>query len=1050
MRKDPGSPNGLSQGWPPIGRRSSSHPGFELLSALSHLVTSSPPTPELLTRALELIALHIPVTACTITRLVPDLEKSSSGPISARALALTRYATYQRLPFDSPEQLPLTCDLLCAPWHQRAIDSAQTIILRQDEINQRMDVNELAILGWSDPSSACLIPLIAESRTLGVLGALEKRLWERAPFTPEMVNLLELAGTQIAAALVRIEYEENAQRRADEARALTEISRIADIATNAVQVRQHLIEQVARVLGAPRAMYYSYDAQLSRATLTNEFQMEPPAAGSSASEVAKTLDLRNAPETLQMLLSGQYVTMRADNRSGDFWTRDLLNQNGGVALVAYPIKITGRLVGILMLWEHRVGYDWSDEKIRLAERLVAVATGALQSAELVAREQRREQELELLARVSNRAAKLVSVDDLAHLAIEQICGHFDCEDVALFLKQAESDSVTCWAGSAEVLPRLVMVGRRVSLNSDDWIHRVMSTGQTLCGVESSPGAKAERAVVAVPLKVGGETVGALQVHSRSVSALDPLDLATLETLAAQLAAALASAHAQEVMRGHTGSLQTLQRLSREVTASLDVDEVCQAIYRGTRELMDCDVFFIALYDEQSQMCDYTFRVDEGVILPPRRTPLGDGMTGHVIRSRSSIIVTDAAEEKRFKVYHWGGHRASKSLLCVPMEIGDHILGALSVQSYRTGAYDLADLYIFSAFAGQAAVAINNARLFTSSQRRMRQLSVLNEVGRIVSSTIEIDRLLELIYDQVRRILRADSYYVALSNPADQTMTIELLVDEGERFPPRQLPPGSGLVNMVVQRRAPLLLRNFKEELPALDVVPFQIGHPHTSESWLGVPMITSEHMVGVLAVGSYQSAAFDEDDQEILQNVATQAAIAVDNARHHAEVEEQARRDSLTQVFNHGYFLVSLRDQVQRAVERSSALSLIMLDIDFFKDYNDRFGHLTGDVVLRGTVQAIRDNIKRTDLVGRWGGEEFVIALPGSDRQGARIVAERIRQTLAGMIIQDDQGRRVPVPTVSQGVATLPEDTQEAIALVDLADKRLYVAKERGRDQVEG
>ena len=385
-----------------------------------------------------------------------------------------------------------------------------------------------------------------------------------------------------------------------------------------------------------------------------------------------------------------------------------------------------------------------------------------------------------------------------------------------------------------------------------------------------------------------------------------------------------------------------------------------------------------------------------------------------------------------------------------MEIGDHILGALSVQSYRTGAYDLADLYIFSAFAGQAAVAINNARLFTSSQRRMRQLSVLNEVGRIVSSTIEIDRLLELIYDQVRRILRADCYYVALFNQADQTMTIEILVDEGERFPPHQLPPGSGLVNLVVQRRAPLLVRNFKEELPALDVVPFQIGHPHTSESWLGVPMITSEHMVGVLAVGSYQSAAFDEDDQEILQNVATQAAIAVDNARHHAEVEEQARRDSLTQVLNHGYFLVSLRDQVQRAVERSSALSLIMLDIDFFKDYNDRFGHLTGDVVLRGTVQAIRDNIKRTDLVGRWGGEEFVIALPGSDRQGARIVAERIRQTLAGMIMQDDQGRRVPVPTVSQGVATLPEDTQEAIALVDLADKRLYVAKERGRDQVEG
>jgi diguanylate cyclase (GGDEF)-like protein len=276
-----------------------------------------------------------------------------------------------------------------------------------------------------------------------------------------------------------------------------------------------------------------------------------------------------------------------------------------------------------------------------------------------------------------------------------------------------------------------------------------------------------------------------------------------------------------------------------------------------------------------------------------------------------------------------------------------------------------------------------------------------------------------------------------------------LVDDGERFPPLEIPPDLGLANLVIQQRAPLLLRSLRQERPHLPLEPFSLGKPRESEAWLGVPMITSEHIIGVLAVASYQAEAFDESDQELLQNVATQAAIAIDNARHHAQVEEQARRDSLTQVLNHGYFLIRLREEAQHARETGHPLSLIMLDIDYFKKYNDRYGHLAGDAILRGTVQAIRGNIKHTDLVGRWGGEEFAIAMPGSDRQGARLVAERIRKTLAEMKMQDDQGRAVPVPTVSQGIATLPLDANEAIALVDLADAKLYEAKSRGRDQIE-
>jgi diguanylate cyclase (GGDEF)-like protein len=494
--------------------------------------------------------------------------------------------------------------------------------------------------------------------------------------------------------------------------------------------------------------------------------------------------------------------------------------------------------------------------------------------------------------------------------------------------------------------------------------------------------------------------------------------------------------------------ELLQRLSREMTASLNIKEVYEAIFRGVRELMDCDAFFVALVDQKARRLNFVFRVNQGIITPPLSLPLDDGAIDLVIRTRQAIHVADASKESRFKITEEGGWSEANSLICVPMILADRVIGVLSAQSFRRNAYNQDKIESLTIFAAQAAIAIQNAQFFAESQRKMKQLSVLNEVARIVSSTIEIDQLLDLIYDQVKRVLPTDTYFVALTDMEKRVQTVAITVDDGERFPPREIPFGGGLVNLVLTRRAPLLVRRLSEERQRLGVQVIELGKPRVSESWLGVPMMTSEHFVGVIAVASYQPDAFDESDQVLLQNIALQAAIAIDNARHHSEVEDQARRDSLTQVFNHGYILDCLQKELEGAKRTSTSLSIIMLDIDYFKEYNDRYGHLAGDAILRSTVQAILRNVKKTDSVGRWGGEEFAIVLPRTDLKLACGVAERIRKTLAQSKIVDDQGRDVPVPTVSQGIASFPQDAQQSFALVDVADKNLYHAKSRGRDQI--
>ena len=235
------------------------------------------------------------------------------------------------------------------------------------------------------------------------------------------------------------------------------------------------------------------------------------------------------------------------------------------------------------------------------------------------------------------------------------------------------------------------------------------------------------------------------------------------------------------------------------------------------------------------------------------------------------------------------------------------------RSWQRVAFDQEKLNLLQALASQVAVVINNSRLHQSTQRQVERTAVLNEVARAIGSTIELDDLLQLIYKQLSRVIPTDTYYVALYDQNDKRSDLVLMIDDGKRFPPRRVEAGVGLVSLVMSGRRPVLIRHLSVELAKLPVKPVAMGQEKVSESWLGVPMMVGETFLGLLAVASYQTHAFDEEDVGLLANVAAQAALTLDNARHHAEVEEQAHCDSLTKVYNHGYFLQRLGEAIKRS-----------------------------------------------------------------------------------------------------------------------------------------
>jgi diguanylate cyclase (GGDEF)-like protein len=174
--------------------------------------------------------------------------------------------------------------------------------------------------------------------------------------------------------------------------------------------------------------------------------------------------------------------------------------------------------------------------------------------------------------------------------------------------------------------------------------------------------------------------------------------------------------------------------------------------------------------------------------------------------------------------------------------------------------------------------------------------------------------------------------------------------------------------------------------------------------------------------------------------------VALDNARLHRIVERQARVDGLTGLANRRQCEDQLATELARVERFGGPLAVVLADLDNFKDVNDQFGHATGDVVLREFAQTLEGGIRDVDLAGRWGGEEFVLVLPGTDLAGAARVAERIRTERADRVVLSPDGQPIHV-TASFGVAAFP-DMQTADGLLAAADSALYQAKHAGKNRV--
>lgn len=327
---------------------------------------------------------------------------------------------------------------------------------------------------------------------------------------------------------------------------------------------------------------------------------------------------------------------------------------------------------------------------------------------------------------------------------------------------------------------------------------------------------------------------------------------------------------------------------------------------------------------------------------------------------------------------------------------------------------------------------------------VNELSALFSLIQDMIGSLDLDTLFGRILQIIKDVVTCDELLLLLYQEEDHLQIRKTLgLDPARKY--RELLDGkSGLMGEIKQRREFLHVRDLEEDHHFEDYLR---DYPQT-RSLLCVPVILKDQLLGVINLHKKSFGGFSEREIQLVQAITAQAAIAIENARLYQQTRDLSNTDSLTQLANRRFFQAALDKEFTQARRYGTNFSLIMIDIDHFKRYNDTHGHLQGDKVLRDVAQILQDNIRGIDLAARFGGEEFIILMPKTYKEGARAAAEKLRRCVAE---REFMGAAESQPegclTLSLGVAEFPEDADSLETLQERADQALYQAKNNGRNQ---
>jgi two-component system, cell cycle response regulator len=521
-------------------------------------------------------------------------------------------------------------------------------------------------------------------------------------------------------------------------------------------------------------------------------------------------------------------------------------------------------------------------------------------------------------------------------------------------------------------------------------------------------------------------------------------------------------HVTDRLNLYESEASNLESRSEEVQRDLRIDEKkkvhlastlrqreknFQSLLELLGRTFDPHTVALYLYDPHQEGFVLKDHITDSDRFSVRRVQPLEGIFRAVLRETSPIRLVSENGLIRGLSYYDGVPKV-RSVLALPLRSHDSLKGVLIVDRLEARAFTEEETESIELIAEQLARAMDQSEALHAYFHLMEELSSFYSSVSALNRCLRVEDVVQTLLASSREMIHYDWGLVILYEPITRTNRIVAEGGDdqnglsGTTF---ACAPERGLVSWVIKNQAPLYYTSFRNRQGKTPLFHKQMRVPNLYDSVLLVPLQLKGEALGALLFAARKDEYFSKTARKMIEVTAVQAAASLKNARMVDQLEQLATTDGLTGLVNHRTFHEIFASEIERASRHPAAISLLLVDVDFFKKFNDEYGHPIGDFVLREIASVLRRVVRKVDTVARYGGEEFAVVLVNTSSIGASQMAARIVQEVSRSRFQH-QGLTLHV-TVSVGVTTFPDDSLVKEELIEFADRALYESKEKGRNR---
>ncbi len=778
----------------------------------------------------------------------------------------------------------------CIREHKPALSLKEGIDLRESE--QASSTRK-----ETDAGSIVVVPMLYQDEVFGTLTAINT--FAQSDFTQSDVELLTAMASQVATALANAQLFQQITARSEEMtlinRVITQLSGSLDLTAN--------LQIVTDELGRGLSLASSGIALLNPSGTELTIVADYARSDKTRSGVGAVLPLVGNPSSQRVIETKQSLIIDdACNNPLTAPIHDTLRQRGVQTLMIIPLIIRDEVIGTVGLNITETGRSFTDEEIQLAETLVAQASTAIQNARLFKQEQHRRQIANTLSETARVVSSTLDLKDVGDRLLVQLANVVEFDTASL--QMIEGDQSKRISGYSRVEDRRVSSHPKIlrSISQDPLINAVIQSKQPLVLTDTHadprwervPEAEHTRSWITAPLLIQDEVIGMLTLDHSEPGVYDEETADLLSAIAAQVSVAVRNAGLFKQVQSRSTQLQTAAEVSRAASSILEPDPLIRQTVNLIRERFNLYYVGLFLVDEPG----------EGTKEPGRWAVLRAGTgeagqiqveRGHKLEVGGGSMISECITSTKAQTPHRVSDTTQRFVnpllpetrteIALPLISRGQVLGAMSIQSDVEDAFSAEDVAVLQTMADQVANAIQNANLFRQTQARSEELTMLNEMSRVLSANLDTDTILRSIYLYAYRLIDTSTFFVALYNEETNQLSFPLSIEDNQYIdiPTRSLE--TGLTEYVIKNREAVLIREEVEGWLRDHGIELRVTGS-MSQSWLGVPMLIGEQAIGIICVQNETPQHFSERHRDLLIAIASQSAIAIQNAQLFSQTQE--------------------------------------------------------------------------------------------------------------------------------------------------------------------